>query len=137
QFGTMNRARTSGDPSFLGAARAGRRMEIHLVVLPDFPRAETETAIMLLARDHWRLAVGISHAESPTNTGLRPEGSNVEGDPQIAVADAFRPGHWTTIDVVFGDRVTVAIDGEQRAVQRFGAGSFDLWSGGGSPSAGR
>ena len=130
QFGTMNRARTSGDPSWLGAARAGRRVEIHLVVLPDFPRPETETSIMLLARDYWRLDFGISEVDSQMNLKLRRSGSNVEGEPQIAVADAFRPGHWTTIDVVFGDRVTVAIDGEQRAVQRFGAGSFDLWSGG-------
>jgi hypothetical protein len=34
--------------------RSGR-VEIRLVVLPDFPQAESDAAIMLLARDYWRL----------------------------------------------------------------------------------
>jgi VanZ family protein len=131
RFGTMNRARTSGDPSWLGAARGGGRAEIHLVVLPDFPRTESESSIMLLARDYWRLDFRISEADSRMTLQLRRTGSNVEGEPPIVVDGAFRPGHWTTIDVLLrGDRVTVGVDGEQRAVQRFGAGSFDLWSGG-------
>jgi VanZ family protein len=130
RFGTMNRARTGGDPSWLDAARRSGRVEIHLVVLPDFPQAESDAAIMLLARDYWRLDFRISETDSRMTLQLRRTGSNVEGEPPIDVDGAFRPGHWTTIDVVFGDRVTVAIDGEQRAVQRFGAGSFDLWSGG-------
>jgi hypothetical protein len=131
RFGTMNRARTGGSPGWLDAARRSGWAEIHLVVLPAFPRTESESPIMLLARDYWRLDFSISEADSRMNLRLRRTGSNVEGEPPIVVDGAFRPGHWTTIDVFLrGDRVTVAVDGERRADQQFGAGSFDLWKGG-------
>jgi hypothetical protein len=131
RFGTMNRARTSGNPGWLGAARRDGWAQIHLVVLPDFPRTESESSIMLLARDYWRLDFRISEADSRMSLQLRRTGSNVEGEPPIVVDGAFRPGHWTTIDLLLrGDRVTVRVDGEKRADQQFGTGSFDLWRGG-------
>lgn len=131
RFGSMNRARTVGDPNWLSAARRTGWAEIHLVVLPDFPGTESESSILLLARDYWRLDFRISELDSRMKLQLRRTGSNVEGEPPIVVDGAFRPGHWTAIDVVLrGDRVTVGVDGAQRADQQFGTGSFDLWMGG-------
>lgn len=130
-FGTMNRARTPGTPSWLTSAQSSGGVDVRLVVLPGFPQSEPSPAIMLLARDYWHSDFCLAQNGSSLLLWLRRGGSSVNGEPPIEVDDVFRRGRWTEVDLRIRDgRLTLEVDGDDRLDQEIGNGALGLWQGG-------
>lgn len=130
RFGTLNRARTASGPDWLAEAQRTGRVDIHLVVLPHFPQAQPESTSMLLAEDYWHLDFWIAQSGSAVALRLRRGGSTVNGEPEITLDDAFRPGHVTVLDLaVREDHVVLDVDGVTRLDRRIAPGSLHLWTG--------
>jgi VanZ family protein len=129
RFGTLNRARTPDSPAWLVDARRTGQVDIHLVVLPRFPQAQPESAIMVLATDDWHLDFWIAQSGSAVALRVRRGGSTVNGEPQITMDGVFRPGHWTELDLmVRPDRLALGVDGVTRLDRRIPPGSLRLWT---------
>lgn len=130
-FGTMNRARTPGTPSWLTSAQRSGGVDVRLLVLPRFPQTQSTSAIMLLARDYWHSDFCLAQNGSGLSVWLRRGGSTVNGEPPIDVNDVFRRGRWTEVEMkIREDRLTLKVDGGGRLDRKIAKGSLSLWQGG-------
>lgn len=128
-FGDHNAARTATTPSWLPTVRRSERIRIDLVVRPAFPQRYDDASVMMLASDSWHADFDVAQDRGRLMFWLRRVGTDAEGAPPFAVADAFRPGRWTHLRItVDGDVMRVAVDGATRLRTTLPAGSLRTWA---------
>jgi VanZ family protein len=131
RFGEHNAARSAGSPEWLSAAQSAERLTIDVEARPQFPQRHTPASIMMLARDFWHTSFAIGQDDTSLALWVRRTGSNDNGDPPFTVPDAFRPNHWTRVQVgIVGIRLTVIVDGKVRLHENLPSGTLSTWSSG-------
>jgi hypothetical protein len=119
-------------PSGLEAARADERIGVALVVRPLRSAQTGPARIFTISRDTRLRNLTIAQEDDDLVLRLRTAESDfnglVDGDPFARIADVFRHGRWTRIDLeIAPGELTLAIDGEPALTAALPAAVLATW----------